>query len=196
MLGGWPHMRMHSPAAGGGLSAPTLRLAFCTLFTLFTSMRSSSCFRILLILGCSGGTWRGGGSERYLPSKCRQEPQALQPTHRTILHPPSRRHNSCNQQPASSPAAGLFAASCRASRCLRRHERHGGGAGMERCRQKRRSLAPQAAKWLLPCACRMQCCAMTRACKPQPRRPAPPTHPCCRRLGCTGKPACPPHSGA
>ena len=35
-----------------GCPSPTLRLAFCTLFTLFTSSRSSSCFRILLILGC------------------------------------------------------------------------------------------------------------------------------------------------
>lgn len=39
-------------AATLGCPSPTLRLAFCTLFTLFTSSRSSSCFRILLILGC------------------------------------------------------------------------------------------------------------------------------------------------
>lgn len=34
---------------------PTFLLVFCTLFTLFTSSRSSSVFKILLILGCNSG---------------------------------------------------------------------------------------------------------------------------------------------
>ena len=101
--------------------------AFCTLFTLFTSMRSSSAFRILLILGCmqpgrhnmsrqapseQGGrrAQAMGTSGLNLAALC--SPHVSRQGRGRGCHPPHPPHAP------HPPAAGWCAASCRGSRCL------------------------------------------------------------------------------